>query len=84
MQNWNQVLRSDPHSLSGLGGMAYAKYHQGLSESARGYIARVQTANGRVDYSPLLFVEKMLEETAEERPDKLSDETKETKTEDEK
>ncbi len=66
VQNWNQVLRNTPDSLSGLGGMAYAKYSQGQYESTRAYIHQGRVAEGgKPRYSLLLFVEKMLKGTAD-------------------
>lgn len=60
-QNWQIVLKHRPDSVSGLGGLAYAKYNQGLYEEAREYMTRGFVADSTDLYSPLLFVQNRLE-----------------------
>ncbi len=59
--NWQIVLKNRPDSVSGLGGVAYAKYNQGLYEEAREYMTRGFVMDNTDLYSPLLFVQNGLE-----------------------
>ena len=61
VQNWRLVLKNTPHSLSGLGGLAYAKYNQGHYAEAQEYVDRGFAIDHTRLYSPLLFVAEMLE-----------------------
>lgn len=61
IQNWSLVLNDTPDSLSGLGGIAYAKYNQGHHAEAQEYVNHGFALNSETSYSPLLFVSAMLE-----------------------
>ena len=61
VQNWQIVLEKNPLSVSGLGGLSYAKYNQGLYEEAEEYMTRGFSADQTDLYSPLLFVQSQLE-----------------------
>ena len=62
VQNWRLVLKNTPDSLSGLGGLAYAKYNQGHYAEAKVYMDRGFDVGKETLYSPLLFIKKMLRE----------------------
>ena len=62
VENWQLVLKNRPDSLSSLGGLSYAKYHQGYYAEAREYMKRGLNVDTLKLYSPLQFVEKMLKE----------------------
>ena len=55
---WRLVLKNTPDSLSGLGGLAYAKYNQGYYEEAREYMGRGFAIDNNTLYSSLLFLKK--------------------------
>lgn len=53
---WKKVLKNNPNSISGLGGLAYAKYHLHLYTEAQEYINQGFSIDKTKGYSPLLFV----------------------------
>ena len=61
VQNWQLVLKNTPDSISGLSGLAYAKYSQGHYEEAKAYMEHGFGVKNVGLYGRLLFVEKMLE-----------------------
>ena len=65
-KNWRIVLNNVPDSLSGLGGLAYAKYNQRKYVDAKGYVERGFALDVKTRYSPLLFVDKMLKENEQQ------------------
>ena len=69
VQNWSFVINNTPDSLSGLGGLAYAKYNQGHYAEAQEYVTRVFTLDSETRYSPLLFVSAMLRKNNSESND---------------
>ena len=57
-ENWGRVLKQDPNSLSGLGGIAYAKYKQGHAQEAKEYMNQGLSLSEGALYSPLLFLKR--------------------------
>ena len=62
IENWQLVLKNRPNSISSLGGLSYAKYYQGYYAEAREYMKRGFNVDTLKLYSPLRFIEKMLDE----------------------
>ena len=62
-ENWHLVVRHNPRSLSGLGGMAYAKYKQDYSQEAKEYMTQGLELSEGALYSPLLFLKHHFNKT---------------------
>ena len=60
--NWRSVIRHDPYSLSGLGGIAYTKYKQGYPQEAKEYMEQGLALSKGALYSPLLFLKQYFNE----------------------
>ena len=59
-QNWSLVLKHTPDCLSGLAGLAHAKYRQGYNTEAKEYMDRGFALDTERLYTPLLFVQNKL------------------------
>ena len=57
-ENWAMVLKQNPHSLSGLGGIAFAKHKQGHFQEAEEYMNQGLLLSKGALYGPLLFLKR--------------------------
>ena len=60
VENWQYIFNKHTNSISSLGGLVTAKYHQGHLDEAQAYLKRGAVMEKTILYSPLLFVKEQL------------------------